>query len=388
MSSLRKVSALILTGVLATYCAAPSYALEVPSSFLAFSKTASLSNSGIILIDPVSNQVVFENGSEIVRAPASILKIVSATSALRTLGPDKTYTTSISATDKPNKFILTGEGDPWLTTSARDADRLHRGYLPYLINKALAHSPGVKAISLQYKNIYFQDIQAIQKFYKGKIKIYPHAITDTAEVQSPLAQVVSPTIGSIVEYTILWSDNLLAARLSLMAAKAQGFSSDSNGLQLSFEKLFTDLNISASGLVVKDGAGLSHETRISAKTIAELLLRVKTDPSLETIYSGLPLAGVTGTLRHRFIKDAPSAIALIKAKTGWINSTVSLAGYVNVGDHDYVFAVIADHLANKESVRQNARVAIDKMLATIAKPAPVPTFPEPAPDVTAEPANN
>jgi D-alanyl-D-alanine carboxypeptidase len=251
-----------------------------------------------------------------------------------------------------------------------EAAKYQRAYLPSLINAAIAKSPRIKAIALQYKNIYYQDIQSIQRFYKGRIKIYPHAISDTSGIEAPLAHIVSPKLSSIIEFTLLWSDNLLAARMSLLAAKAQGYSADSLGLQSSFEKLFQEMNVPASGLVIKDGAGLSHETRISTRTIAELLVRIKSDPSLSVIYDGLPLAGVSGTLKNRFTKDAPSAVGLIKAKTGWINTTVSLAGFVDSGENNYAFAVIADHLPNRESARQSARIAIDKMLATIAKPTP------------------
>ena len=386
----RSVLATLVAASLLGFDVAPVHALTVPTRFVSLSKASVLNNPGIIVLDPKTNEIIYQSNSEVTRAPASVLKLVSTTSALKTFGPDKTFTTSISLTDKKNKIVLVGDGDPWLTTSPADAKRLKRAFLPGLINKALAENPGLKAISLQYKNIYYQDIQALQAFYKGRLKIYPHVLTDSTEISAPIAQTVSPKLSSIIEYTLLWSDNLLAARLSFMAAKAQGFTADSAGLQASFEKLFTEMKIPAAGLVVKDGAGLSHSTRISARTIGELLVAVKSDPSLQVIYEGLPLAGVSGTLRNRFTKDAPSAVGLVKAKTGWINSTVSLAGFVNVGEGDYVFAVIADRLANKESIRQSARVAIDKMLATIAKPTPgvaPETVPLPAPEATLTPSN-
>lgn len=384
----RGILALVASLALVVAAAVPSQAITLPNKFISLSKASALNNPGIILLDPATNEIIFENNPDTTRTPASVLKLVSTTSALRALGPDKTFTTTISATEKPNKFILVGDGDPWLTTSKIDASKYKRGYLPYLINKALATHPGLKAISLQYKNIYFQDIQAIQRFYKGRVKIYPHAIAENVDIADPFARIVSPKLSEIIEFTLLWSDNLLAARLSFTAAKSEGFTADSVGLQKSFEKLFTDLNIPAPGLVVKDGAGLSHDTRISARTVADLLVKIKSEPSLEVIYSGLPLAGISGTLRNRFTKDAPNAVGLIKAKTGWINSTVSLAGYINVGEKDYVFAVIADHLANRESIRQSARVAIDKMLATIAKPAPGMVPIEPEPETTLPPSND
>lgn len=384
----RPILACIAAVTLAATAAVPAQAITLPTQFVSLSKASALNNPGIIVVDPSTNEILFENNPDTTRAPASVLKLVSTTSALRALGPDKTFSTTISTTDKPNKFILVGEGDPWLTTSEHEATKYKRAYLPYLINKALATHPGLKAISLQYKNVYFQDIQAIQRFYKGRVKIYPHVIAENVEIKEPIARIVSPKLSDIIQFTLLWSDNLLAARLSFTAAKSEGFTADSVGLQNSFEKLFKDLNIPAPGLVVKDGAGLSHDTRISARTVAELLVKIKSEPSLEVIYSGLPLAGISGTLRNRFTKDAPTAVGLVKAKTGWINSTVSLAGYVNVGEKDYVFAVIADHLANRESIRQSARVAIDKMLATIAKPAPGAAPIEPAPEASLLPSND
>ena len=360
----------ILAISLAAASASSSQAVVVPSNFVALSQAPILNHPGIILLDVKSKELVFDSNPDVTRAPASVLKLVSTTSALKVFGPDKTFTTSISSTEKPNKFVLVGEGDPWLTTSKFEAAKYKRAFLPYLINKALAKSPHLRAISLMYKNIYYQDIQAIQRYYKGRIKIYPHPLAENQLLDTPIATITSPQLSSIIEFTLLWSDNLLAARMALMAAKEQGFAADSSGLQSSFEKLFSDFEIPAPGLVVKDGAGLSHDTRISARTIAELLLKIRNEPSLETIYMGLPVAGISGTLKHRFTKDAPAGVGLIKAKTGWINTTVSLAGFVSVGDTDYVFAVIADHLANRESVRQAAREAIDKMLATIAKPTP------------------
>ena len=384
----RPILAFIAAVTLAATTAFPSQAITLPTKFISLSKVSALNNPGIIVLDPSTNEIIFENNPDTTRTPASVLKLVSTTSALRALGPEKTFSTTISTTDKPNKFILVGEGDPWLTTSEHEATKFKRAYLPYLINKALATHPGLKAISLQYKNVYFQDIQAIQRFYKGRVKIYPHVIAENVEIKEPIARIVSPKLSDIIQFTLLWSDNLLAARLSFTAAKSEGFTADSVGLQNSFEKLFRDLNIPAPGLVVKDGAGLSHDTRISARTVAELLVKIRSEPSLEVIYSGLPLAGISGTLRNRFTKDAPTAVGLVKAKTGWINSTVSLAGYVNVGEKDYVFAVIADHLANRESIRQSARVAIDKMLATIAKPAPGAAPIEPAPEASLLPSND
>ncbi len=191
---------------------APSYGEVLPANFISLSAAPALNHAGIILIDPKSNETLFSNAPDVVRAPASVLKLVSTTSALRTFGAEKTFTTSISETDKPNKFLLVGGGDPWLTTNKLEAEKDKRAFLPYLINKAIEKTPNLKAISLQYKNIYYQDIQAVQRYYKGRIKIYPHLVSDSGAVERPLAQIVSPKLSSIIEFTLLWIDNLLDAR--------------------------------------------------------------------------------------------------------------------------------------------------------------------------------
>ena len=365
----RITTALLL--VAGMFFAQASDASTLPSKFLELAQAPALNTAGIIVLDPSTSEVLYQDSADVLRTPASVMKLLSTTSALRTLGAEKTYATTISSTDKPNKFLLVGESDPWLTTNSKDANRLHRGFLPYLINKAVQNNPKLKSISLQYKNIYFQDIEALQAFYKGKIKIYPHQISDTSIGIDEIATIESPKLSEIIDYTLLWSDNTLAARLAFQAAKAQGFTADGPGLQKSMEKMMNELEIPAKGLVVKDGAGLSHDTRISARIVATLLTRIHNDPNLSLIHKSLPTSGVSGTLRNRYITTAPQGVGLIQAKTGWINSTVSLAGYVTVGEQELVFAVIVDHLANRESLRQSARVAMDKMLATLAQPAPL-----------------
>ena len=269
---------------------------------------------------------------------------------------------------------MAGQGDPWLSVSPTSSKKYHRAFAPNLINAALKKNPAMRQINIEYNGVYGKDFEALQKFYGKKLRINATPISSveslTAVKGQEIAQVVSPPLKEISDFTLLWSDNVLADRLARIAAKEMGFTTDASGIQSAFEKTLADLGVNFAGLEIKDGNGLSKENRISARTIAELLVKVHTNPSLQAIYEGLPLAGMTGTLKNRFVKDAPNAVGLIKAKTGWINTTVSLAGYVNIGETQYVFAVIADKIKPTERTRQATREVIDKMLATIAKPKP------------------
>ena len=96
---------------------------------------------------------------------------------------------------------------------------------------------------------------------------------------------------------------------------------------------------------------------------------------------GLPVGGISGTLRRRFIENAPQAIGLVRAKSGSLNGTVNLAGYVEAGDREYVFVIIADELKVGYRSEKNARNTIDKILGKVAVPL-LPVLPNSNSEVT------
>ena len=369
---MRKVLVSVSTLALLLGTMLPASGAALPTKFIKLAASPILAKPGIIVIDPATNQTLYANKPDVGRAPASVLKLVSMTAALKALGSNTIFHTSLFETTKADTYLLFGDSDPWLTASPFEATKYHRAFTPTLINALLNAHPGVHTFTIDYNGIYTADIKILKRYFSGRVTLNFHLLSSAnvaaGEKVSELASIASPPLSAIVEFTLLWSDNLLADRLARTAAKKLGHPTTTAGVQQTFEETLTNLGISAPGLVIKDGNGLSKETRISARTIAELLLKIKSDPELHDIYVGLPVAGKTGTLKSRFVTDAPHAVGLVKAKTGWINGTVSLAGYVSFGSEQYVFAVIADHVHPTEYSRTLAREAIDQMLATIAKP--------------------
>jgi D-alanyl-D-alanine carboxypeptidase len=82
----------------------------------------------------------------------------------------------------------------------------------------------------------------------------------------------------------------------------------------------------------------------------------------------MPVSGVSGTLRSRFLTTAPQAIGLVRAKTGTLNGTVTLAGYIESIDREYVFVTLADEIPRGTRANSKARAAIDRLLGRIAAP--------------------
>lgn len=373
MHQKRRITAILIVASALTLSTVPAFAIKLPHTFVKLATSPLLAKPGVVLIDPASDQTLFSQAPDVLRAPASVLKLVSMTTAIHTLGADTTFTTSISSTDKPETFVLLGQSDPWLTASDFEAKKYHRAYSPALINAVLAANPGIKSMTLDFSGVYTADAQALAKFFAGRVAIAINSIPSPsaaqAEAVNKIAEITSPPLKDIAQFTLLWSDNVLADRLARTSSVKLGFGGEAAGIQQAFEKTLDEFGVEHKGLAVFDGNGLSKETRISARTIGELLVKIQSSSELKFISDGLPLAGKTGTLQTRFVTDAPKAVGLVQAKTGWINGTVSLAGYVNVREKRYVFAVIANRIHPTEYYRQLARQTIDKMLATIALPS-------------------
>jgi hypothetical protein len=361
---------IILASALVLSVAPSAHALTLPGTFKALATSSTLAKPGIIVFDPKTQSDIYSEYADVPRAPASVLKLISTSTALNVFGADKVFKTSINSTDNPNTFLLSGEYDPWLTTSLREAQKYHRAMSTKLISSVTRNRANYPRLTIKFNGLFEADIRNLRKFYGSKIKFERTSQVPASEVPEPnkIAEISSPPLSDIVGFTLLWSDNVLADRLARNAAAQLGYSRDRYGITSAFEETLKSLEVNSAGLSVFDGSGLSHENRVSARTIAELLWKIRIEPKFQAIYDGLPVAGETGTLKKRYHDFGAAAKGLVKAKTGWINTSVSLAGYVDAGDSEYVFAVIANHVKPTENSRDRARKIIDKMLATIAKP--------------------
>jgi D-alanyl-D-alanine carboxypeptidase len=341
-----------------------------PKSFYSNIKSPFLNNAGVVIKDVKTGRTVYSNGANVLRAPASVLKLISTTSSLETLGADTTFSTHIYGTSTPGHFVMLGDSDPWVAFNSLEVNKYHRAFLPSLVNEALKQ-PGVgSSITIDYAGVYQSDIQTLVKYFAPRITITANKLSSAGAADATkgaeISSITSPNVAAIIQFTLLWSDNVLADRLARTSAIKLGLGGDAPGLNKLFTTVLDKLGVTHTGLEVFDGNGLSHDTRVSASTIEQLLIKIKSTPELDVIYKGLPTSGKTGTLQNRFVTDAPAAVNLIHAKTGWINTTVSLAGFVKAGQKDYVFTIIDNHVKNSEYYRGLARIAIDKALAAIA----------------------
>jgi len=382
---------------LACLCLAiPNFSLQEASAldpnsvaliFERLSSNSELANPSVVVIDQKTGQVVFEKNAMSPRKPASVLKLLSATAAYTYLQPTQRFTTSAWIGTQSKSVVIQGSLDPWFSLSDIQAKKMGRTSLPRIEYNTLsalkkANTGSIRNSTIYYSNLYSQDVANLKKFYSkhGVSATMKRVTTQDAEALSgePILSSDSPELQEILAFTLTWSDNLLAERIARLASFAAGHSLDDSGVAQTFDEVLANLGIESTNLVTQDASGLSQENRITAKQVAYLLVKIREDSKFAPIIGGLPIGGITGTLRHRFIDTAPQAIGLIKAKTGTLNGTANLAGYVESGDREYAFVILADRLSKTSRAENRARDTVDRILGKIAAPLFPDILPVPA----------
>ena len=373
--------------------AAPAQALEklapsaIPKVFQNLSNSKFLADPSMIVVDAMTGEVIFERNSTQARKPASVIKLLSATSVLSYIDSQKVFNTNIYKGVDPGTIVINGEYDPWISMIQSQAEKMGRTSLPRLgfntINRynELAGAEA-RRLKILYTGLFPQDLANLQAFLKKRgIRTTAEKITaEDALLQSaePLVLSASPTLETMVKWTLLWSDNVLAERLARLAAITSGETFNIQGVADTFHTVLTNFGIDPDKIEVADGSGLSKQNRVTAKAIADLLMKIRNDPKYVSVYEGLPIGGVSGTLQKRFLTTAPQAVGLVRGKTGTLSGTVSLAGYVDSEDRQYIFVAIADKIPRRYSASERARDTLDRILGKIA----APIFPELLPVTT------
>lgn len=165
---------------------------------------------------------------------------------------------------------------------------------------------------------------------------------------------------------VLWRSNTfsqnLFAECLMKALAAHGRGGTPNGRAGSWDEgrrvmvgALGELGLSLSGAVLRDGSGLSHDNRLTARQIVDLLVRMDRHP-LSTVYrESLADAGEEGTLSRRF--NDPRFHGRLVAKTGTIRGVRTLAGYVTRPDGTRLaFALLANGEPPPELTRRVSEV--------------------------------
>lgn len=319
-------------------------------------------------------------------APASNVKLLTASAALSVLGADTRLETTVSAAAAPTggtvagDLFLVGGGDPLLSTTTAESRMRHGKELTSSL-EALADqvaATGVRRVDgavvgdgSRYDELpkvpehpqryvtdgtignlgglIVNDAWTIDPTDAGGSKGAPapdpatHAaevftmllkargvqVTGTArsgtapEDATEIATLPSPTIGEIVSQMVTFSDNTTAEMLiKELAAHDGSTGTTEGGIQVLVADL-TTRGLPVDGLELRDGSGLSRDDRATCRLIDAV---IAADGADGPIAKGLARPGQSGTLDDRFL-SAPLSERL-SAKTGTLNDVTALSGWV------------------------------------------------------------
>lgn len=335
---------------------------------------APAAESGAVAVDLSTGQTIFARNADRSLAPASNEKLVVTYAAFVQLGPQYRFKTQVLSTGQLDgdvwhgNLVLKGLGDPSLTSlrllrlatqlarqgitrvdgrvlgdeSYFDAQRTAPGWKPsfYLDESAPISALVVDGGVYQHHVAVHPALAAAARFRQmlreRGITTGPVGTGRAPADAGVLAETDSQPLETVLRDIDLQSDNLGAEMvLKAVGAEAGTGGTTAGGLAVARHDLAA-AGVPLVGVRLVDGSGLSLDDRLTARALTSLLLAAWQNPELRRPFLlSLPVAGISGTLKHR-LQRRP-ARGVVHAKTGTTDEATALSGYVR---DRYAFAVL------------------------------------------------
>lgn len=354
--------------------------------------------SGAVM-DARSGTLLWSKNGSTALMPASTLKFVAATNALRLYGPTHRFTTVVRRGGAADQVVLIGSGDPALsstqvtslahqTASAmKYAGQLrvrvyaddHLFAAPSLAtgwpsSYIPAETTWLRSLVVDGRQVADTTIDAANIF-AAKLATYGITVTSVARGYSSTANpVLATSAGQTMEQTVsqmmMESDNEDAEALNRLVAVGTGVGGTWSAGRVAAVRGLTSEGLSATAIY--DGSGLSRSDRLTSVQLARLVTNTferanQTQFQILRSSPGLPTAGLTGTLRASYGRftatTSKCAVGKVYAKTGTLKDAVALAGWtIGTDGRSKAFAfIINGNPTSMTLMRQN----IDMLAATV-----------------------
>jgi D-alanyl-D-alanine carboxypeptidase/D-alanyl-D-alanine-endopeptidase (penicillin-binding protein 4) len=183
-----------------------------------------------------------------------------------------------------------------------------------------------------------------------------------------LAAVESPPLAALLMETNQNSNNLYAEALlrSLIPSNQQSTTKNQHSLEMGLaavKQSLTELGVDPQSYVLADGSGLSRHNLVSPDAIAQTLQAMAKTPVADVYRASLPVAGVSGTLKTRFLNTPAQGI--FQGKTGTMSGVVALSGYLN--SPTYQPLVVSILVNQSEQPASTIRQAMDEIVVLLTR---------------------
>ncbi|WP_233191134.1 D-alanyl-D-alanine carboxypeptidase/D-alanyl-D-alanine-endopeptidase [Cryobacterium sp. M96] len=365
------------------------------------------------VVNASTGEVLFDRGGDTSSRTASVLKVLTSAAALEVLGPDYRATTTVVTGSTPGSVVLVGGGDLTLTRLPTGTESVYPGaaHVDELARQTLAAwranpaNPPITSLvldasffggpgwepswdELERNAGSMPDVTALQvdgdrddpsrqsssrsadpvgragaafaAALGGGVSVSVGTAPAGAE---QLAAARSQPVSVLIGQSLIVSDNTLAEMLARLVAVESGAGNTYGALQESVVAALDAYGIDTTGIIIRDGSGLSDDNAVPPSYLTRLFVKINArDGDLGVIFDGLPIAGgPTGSLSYsdRFTGDNAVADGAVFAKTGWIDTGYTLSGIIRAADGTpLTFAVYA-----LGDVSDNAKQALDTITA-------------------------
>lgn len=179
--------------------------------------------------------------------------------------------------------------------------------------------------------------------------------------QEPLARLVPPPLGEDLTIINKSSQNLHAELMLRRLGRISGTGSIADGLAL-VKAMLERAGLRRADYDFSDGSGMSTYNRVAPRGVVRFLRWADAQPWGAAWRATLPIAGVDGTLARRFRGTALEA--RLFAKTGGLNATAALSGYMIArSGRTLTFSIYANDIPDGAS----ATASMDAALVLIAE---------------------
>ncbi len=180
------------------------------------------------------------------------------------------------------------------------------------------------------------------KLKSNNIEIHGKAVAEKVKERGKVIHTQeSPPLSAIIREINVVSNNHYAEHLFRhLALQTEKTASTEAALKV-IQEFWKSKGLPVEQLIMRDGSGLSPTNAVSAQFYIALLNYMKSSANYQTFYTSLPLAGKEGTLSN-FLKGT-SLERKVKAKSGTLSDVRSYAGYIELNNRSYSFAIIVNY---------------------------------------------
>ena len=348
------------------------------------------SQVAILVYDLDRDAVLYDHGSLQLMRPASVMKLLTAITALDNLGRDHRFVTTLSHSGTIERDTLVPDsiadcnvlrGDLYLRGGF---DPLFGGQDMQAFRMALKQR-GIRRIEGNiYADVSFKDtlkwgegwcwddkectltpllynakdifmtrfLQTLDADTVSRPATYYRQPTPGNKNAIHLLEERSHTVSQMITHMMKESDNLYAESLfyQLGATDNMPYASARKSAEKEYN-LIRKLGLNPDAYSVADGSGLSLYNYLTPQLVVRLLRHAWQRPDiLATLYPALPVAGIDGTLKKRM--NGTPAQENVHAKTGTLRKVSTLAGYATAANGTHLaFCIFNQGILNANEGR-------------------------------------